>query len=60
MNVIRRTGINPSVVFSEKGIFEIEVEGMWQKVCKGNCCVLPGYVHHRRKVIEPIEFIYIL
>lgn len=48
-----------SLFYLKKGVFEIEVNGISQRISKGDCYILPDYIYNRRNVIEPIEFIYI-
>ena len=48
-----------ALFFLKKGAFEIEVNGVKQKINKGDCYILPDFVHHHRNVIEPIEFVYV-
>lgn len=48
-----------ALFYLKKGSFEIEINGSKQEVSKGDCYILPDFVYHRRKVIAPIEFIYI-
>ena len=47
------------VFYLKKGRFEIETEGGTEEVKAGDCYILPDYVYYRRKVLEPIEFVYV-
>ncbi|MBQ2754969.1 MAG: helix-turn-helix transcriptional regulator [Clostridia bacterium] len=48
-----------AVFYLKKGRFEIETEGGTEEVKAGDCYILPDYVYYRRKVLEPIEFVYV-
>ena len=48
-----------ALFYLKSGSFEITTNGIRQKISKGECYILPDYVHYYRKVIEPIEFIYV-
>lgn len=48
-----------ALFYLKKGSFSIQINDAKDKVCAGDCYILPNYVHHLRNVIEPIEFIYI-
>lgn len=54
-------GYQPTHAFFylKEGSFEVEIDGKKEKVTKGDCYIIPDYIHFHRKVIEPIEFIYI-
>ncbi len=48
-----------ALFYLKKGVFEIETNGVKQKISKGDCYILPDFVYYHRNVIEPIEFVYV-
>lgn len=48
-----------SLFYLKKGGFNIEINGIKQKIGAGDCVILPDYIYFRRSVINPIEFIYV-
>ena len=48
-----------ALFYLKSGSFNIELDGVTQKICSGDCLILPNYLHFHRNVIEPIEFVYI-
>ncbi len=54
-------GFQPThaLFYLKKGSFVIEIDGIKEKVSAGDCYILFDYIHYHRKVIEPIEFIYV-
>ena len=48
-----------SLFYLKKGSFEIELDGSKEQIKKGDCFILPDYIHFKRSVINPIEFVYI-
>ena len=37
----------------------MELNGVTDEIRAGDCVILPDYLHFRRNVVEPIEFVYI-
>ena len=54
-------GYQPTHAFFylKKGSFDIEIDGVPETVHPGESLILPDYLHFRRSVINPIEFIYV-
>lgn len=48
-----------ALFYLKKGSFVIEIDGIKEKVSAGDCYILFDYIHYRRHVIEPIEFVYV-
>ena len=48
-----------ALFYLKKGSFDIEIDGTGETVRSGDCLILPDYLHFRRNVTEPIEFVYI-
>lgn len=48
-----------SLFYLKKGSFIIQVDNKKETVSAGDCYILFDYIHHRRNVIEPIEFVYV-
>ena len=48
-----------ALFFLKKGCFVLQQDGEKEEIKAGDCVILPDYVHFRRKVVEPIEFVYI-
>ena len=48
-----------ALFYLKKGRFKIEINGKKEIVSTGDCYILPDYIHYRRNVIEPIEFVYV-
>lgn len=48
-----------ALFYLKKGSFWIEINGKKEIVSMGDCYILPDYIHYRRNVIEPIEFVYV-
>ena len=49
-----------ALFYLKKGSFFIEADGMKREEIKeGDCLILPSYVHFKRSIIEPIEFLFI-
>ncbi len=48
-----------ALFFLKKGCFVMEQDGVKEEIGAGDCVILPDYVHFRRYVVEPIEFVYI-
>ena len=48
-----------ALFYLKKGSFTIEINGKKETVSVGDCYILPDYIHYRRNVIEPIEFVYV-
>ncbi len=45
--------------YLKKGNFSIEINDKNESIHEGECLILPDYIHFRRNVIDPIEFVYI-
>ena len=54
-------GCQPTHAFFylKKGSFHIEIDGEQEELRAGDCLILPDYLHFRRNVIDPIEFVYV-
>ena len=54
-------GYQPShaLFYLKKGSFVVEIEGKSEEIVPGDCFILPDYVHFRRNVLNPIEFVYV-
>lgn len=54
-------GYQPShaLFYLKKGSFSMEIDGAEEKMEQGDCVILPDYIHFRRKVLNPIEFVYV-
>lgn len=48
-----------ALFYLKKGRFYIEIDGAKEEIQAGDCVILPDYIHFRRNVINPIEFIFI-
>lgn len=48
-----------ALFYLKKGSFDIEIDGTGETVRSGDCLILPDYLHFRRNITEPIEFVYI-
>ena len=48
-----------ALFYLKKGSFVIEIDGEKEEVGVGDCMILPDYIHFRRNVLNPIEFVYI-
>ena len=48
-----------ALFYLKKGSFYIEIDGTREDVGLGDCMILPDYIHFRRSVLNPIEFIYV-
>jgi AraC-like DNA-binding protein len=48
-----------ALLFLKAGRFEFEIEGKSESVGAGDCVVFPDYIFFRRKILEPITFLYI-
>ena len=48
-----------ALFYLKKGSFEIEIDGKREELHAGDCLILPDYLHFRRNVIAPIEFVYV-
>ena len=48
-----------ALFYLKKGCFVMEQDGVTDEIRAGDCVILPDYVHFRRNVVEPIEFVYI-
>lgn len=48
-----------ALFYLKKGSFVIETNEVKEKVSAGDCYILPDYIHYRRNIIEPIEFVYV-
>ena len=48
-----------ALFYLKSGSFEIRTNGTSQRISKGECYILPDFVYYHRKVIEPIEFLYV-
>lgn len=48
-----------ALFYLKEGSFDIEIDGKVETVCAGDCLILPDYLHFRRNVINPIEFVFV-
>lgn len=48
-----------SLFYLKKGSFVIELNGIRVAIGEGECLLLPDYLHFKRSVLNPIEFLYI-
>ncbi len=48
-----------SLFYLKKGNFDIEINGVSERLNEGECFLLPDYIPFRRNVLNPIEFVYI-
>lgn len=48
-----------SLFYLKKGSFIVEIDGINMEIQKGDCFILPDYIHFKRSVLNPIEFVYI-
>lgn len=48
-----------ALFYLKKGSFDIEIDGAKETVCRGDCLILPDYLHFHRSVANPIEFVYV-
>ncbi len=48
-----------ALFYLKQGSFFIEIDGEREDVGVGDCMILPDYIHFRRSVLNPIEFVYI-
>lgn len=48
-----------ALFYLKKGSFFIEIDGKREKIEVGDCMILPDYIHFRRSVLNPIEFVYV-
>ena len=48
-----------ALFYLKKGSFHIEIDGEREELGAGDCLILPDYLHFRRNVIDPIEFVYV-
>ena len=48
-----------ALFYLKKGSFHITIDGTEHSIGVGDCLILPDYLHFRRNVIEPIEFVYV-
>ena len=48
-----------ALFYLKKGSFNIEICGAKENILAGDCLILPDYLHFKRNVIEPIEFLFI-
>ena len=48
-----------ALFYLKKGSFDMEIDGTGETVRPGDCLILPDYLHFRRNVTEPIEFVYV-
>ena len=48
-----------ALFYLKSGSFNIDLDGAKEQIRPSDCLILPNYLHFRRNVIEPIEFVYI-
>lgn len=48
-----------ALFYLKKGSFSVEIDGVHEEINAGDCVILPDYIHFKRSVVNPIEFIYI-
>lgn len=48
-----------ALFYLKKGNFSIEINEQKEELSAGDCLILPDYIHFRRNVLEPIEFVYV-
>lgn len=48
-----------SIFFLKEGSFRIEIDGVTEEIRAGDCVILPSDVRFRRRVVNPIVFVYI-
>lgn len=48
-----------ALFYLKKGRFDVEIDEINEEVNEGDCVILPDYVHFKRSVVNPIEFLYI-
>lgn len=48
-----------ALFYLKKGSFFIEIDGEREEVGVGDCMILPDFIHFRRSVLNPIEFVYV-
>ena len=48
-----------ALIFLKRGRFWLEIHGKKEFVSAGDCVLFPDYIPFRRRMLEPIEFVYI-
>ena len=48
-----------ALFYIKKGSFQIEFDGVNEVINPGDCLIIPDYLHFRRHVLDPIEFVYL-
>lgn len=60
-NFVLGEGCQPThaLFYLQSGEFEIDFEDKTEKISRGDLCILPSNIRFRRRVVEPISFMYI-
>lgn len=48
-----------ALFYLKEGSFVVEIDGVKEEIQPNSCVILPDYIHFRRNVLNPIQFVYV-